>query len=241
MYDLSKFSLRDMTECGAFLRKVGAGAGTMEEVANRIVRHLYEHLADKRTGEKSCVLVRFFKTHPYEGLDSNLRETARRMLGQVPERSDMKCLILLASAGARPEWNSRRQSACHQVIPLASPEMVIRYPMISQLVRQFGLEVSAVVQPSPDILVDLQQKTFNVFHVEHAIGSAFVPAQNEFVIPFGVQSVLGFGGMLPSSDLFSVILFSKVQIPRVTADLFKPLSLSVKASLLPLTESAVFG
>jgi hypothetical protein len=241
MYDLTRFSLRDMAECGAFLRKIGAGASSMEELATRIVRYLFEQLADKHTGVKSCVLVRFFKTHPYEGLDTGLRDIARRMLGPVPERADMKCLTLLASAGAQPEWNSRLNSVGHQVIPLASPKMVIRYPMISQLVRQFGLDLNAVVQPSPEILVDLQQRTFNVFHVEQAAGSTFVPAQGEFVIPFGVQSVLGFGGMLPSSDLFSVIVFSKVQIPRVTADLFKTLSLSVKAALLPLADSAVFA
>ena len=241
MFDLTSFSLRDMTECGAVLRRLGSGAGSMEDVANRIVRFLFEQGVDRQTGEKCCALVRFFKTHAYEGLDPKLREFARRMLGPIPDQPDMKCLTLLASAGVQTEWNVRQQSAGHQAIPLASPEMVIRFPMISQLVRQFGLEINTVLQPAPELMVDLQQKTFNVFHVEQAVGSPFVPAQREFVIPFGVQSVLGFGGMLPSGNLFAVILFSKVHIPRETADLFKTLSLSVKAALLPLVESAVFA
>jgi hypothetical protein len=241
MFDLTNFSLRDMTECGAALRKLGSSARSFEAVADRIVRYLYDQCADERTGEKSCVLVRFFKTHPFHSLDPELRELARRSLGSIPERPEMKCLTLLATAGLQPQWNARRQSAGHQVIPLASPEMVIRYPMISQLVQQFGLEVSAVVHPAPELLVDLHQRTFNVFHVEQAVGSTFVPAQNEFVIPFGVQSVLGFGGMLPSGNLYVVILFSRVHIPRQTADLFKALSLSVKAALLPLSESTAFA
>jgi hypothetical protein len=44
---------------------------------------------------------------------------------------------------------------------------------------------------------------------------------------------LGFGGMLPSGNLFVVILFSKVYIPRETADMFRPLSLSVRLAVLP--------
>ncbi len=241
MYDLNTFGLRDMTECGAALRKLGVGASTLEQAADRIVRYLYEHLVEKHSGEKSCVLVRFFKTHRCGDLDSRLLEAARCMLGPIPDYPEMKCLILMATAGMKPEWNARQQSVGHQVIPLASPEMVIRSPMISQLVRQFGLDPSAVLEPAPELLVDMQQKTFNVFHVEQAVGSPFVPAQDEFVIPCGVQSVLGFGGMLPSGNLFAVILFSKVRIPRQTADLFKTLSLSVKAAVLPLAESAVFA
>jgi hypothetical protein len=83
-----------------------------------------------------------------------------------------------------------------------------------------------VLQPDPQFLVELEQKTYHVFHVPQAVGSAYIPAQQEFVLPFGIQSVLGFGGMLPSGNLFVVILFSKVYIPRETADMFRPLSLS---------------
>ena len=37
MYNPAEFTLSDMTECGATLRKLGAGADSMEEVADRIV------------------------------------------------------------------------------------------------------------------------------------------------------------------------------------------------------------
>jgi hypothetical protein len=57
MYDLTRFALSDMTECGAALRKLGRDAESMEEVANRIVRHLYDQFLDPQTGEQSCVLV----------------------------------------------------------------------------------------------------------------------------------------------------------------------------------------
>ena len=60
-------------------------------------------------------------------------------------------------------------------------------------------------------LVDRRgEKTWNVFHTEPAVGSPLIPAQDEFVVPHGVRSVLGFGDMLETGDLYVVILFSKV-------------------------------
>jgi hypothetical protein len=240
MYDLTRFTLRDMTECGAALRKLGLGAECFEEVAGRIVHFLYSHLGDKETGEQSCVLVRFFKTQPFAELTPELRDFARKMLAGEPESPAMRCLTLLATAGVTPEWNTRSSSAGHQAIPLASEKLVAQAPMISRLIQQFGLEISAVLKPDPTLLVDLSQKTYNVFHVMEAAGSPYVPAQDEFVIPYGVRSVLGFGGMLPTMNLFAVILFSRVPIPRETADLFKTLSLSAKIAVLPFSSGRIF-
>lgn len=61
-YDLINFTIRDMTECGRFLRKAGDGATSMEEAAGRIVTYLYDNLLDGRSGERGCALVRCFKT-----------------------------------------------------------------------------------------------------------------------------------------------------------------------------------
>ena len=62
MFNLSQLSLSDMIECGAALRQLGHDKRSMEEVADRIVRYLYDHLVDGRTGERACALVRFFLT-----------------------------------------------------------------------------------------------------------------------------------------------------------------------------------
>ena len=113
--------------------------------------------------------------------------------------------------------------------------------MISQLIRQFGLDVGKVLEPDEKFLLDYEQKTYNVFHVPHALGSPIIPAQQEFVIPHGICSVLGFGGMLPSGDLFATILFSKIAISREKAEMFKPLALSVKVALLDIAGEAVFA
>jgi hypothetical protein len=241
MYDLTRFTLRNMTECGTALRRVGSEAENMEEAANEVVRYLYDHLIDGQTGEKACALIRFFKTHAYEEFEADLREFARGVVDEQALSPEMKCLTLLATAGERPEWNSRETSVGHKAIPLPSEQVVEQFPMISQLVKQFGLEMSAVLQPDPSLLVDLEQTSFNVFYVPEAVGSPYVVAQEEFVIPFGVKSVLGFGGMLPSGNLFAIIMFLKVHIPRETADMFKTLALNVKMAALPFVGGRIFA
>jgi len=53
--------------------------------------------------------------------------------------------------------------------------------------------------------------------------------------------VLGFGGILPSGNLFVIIIFSAVELARETADLFKTLALSVKLAVLPFDGKAIFA
>jgi len=241
MYDLTRFTLRDMAECGLALRQFGLGVESMEEASNKIVRYLYENFCTKPTGEKSCALVRLFKTHSYEDLEVELAEYARRMLDHYPPLPAMKCMTLLATVGEQTEWNSRHTSVGHKAIPLASEFVVAQIPMISQLIRQLGLDIKTVINPGPDLLVEIEQRKYNVFYVPEAIGNPYIPAQDSFVIPFGIKSVLGFGGLLPSGNLFAIIMFLKVQIPHSTAQMFSTLALNVKTALLRFDRGAVFA
>jgi PAS domain S-box-containing protein len=117
--------------------------------------------------------------------------------------------------------------------------MVERAPMIASLLRQMGFE--AALNPDSNLILDADQHTFNVFHVEHAQGSPSIPAQADFVRPFGIRSVLGFGGLFPGGELFTVIMFSRVLIPRHTADMFRTIALWVKLALLPFARGPVFA
>jgi hypothetical protein len=241
MPNINDFTLKDMVEFSAAFRRMGSDAASMDVVANRIVRYLYENLVDKKTGEKGCVLVRFFKTHPYGDLYPGLQEVARSLLKDSPESPDMMSMVLLATAGILPEWNSRHQSRGHQVIPLASEHLVEAFPMIRQLIQQMGLELKTVLKPDPAIIMDMTQTTYNVFHIPEAVGSTYVPAQDDFVIPFNVRSVIGFGGILPSGNLFVIIMFSRVPVPRQTAEMFRSLALSVKVAIIPLVGKNPFA
>jgi hypothetical protein len=241
MYDLSRFSLGDMIRCGTELRKLGQDAGSMEEVAARSVRYLYESLRAPDLTAPGCVLARIFVTLPFVELDRQQQAFARRLLGDAAANPAMKCLTLLATAGQDAAWNSRHTSRGHVALPLPSDESLARSPMIAQLMRQLGVETGTFFASDPQVLIDLEQHTFNVFHVSDALGSPYIPAQEEFVIPYAVRSVIGFGGLLPNGELFATVIFSRVAIARDAADLFKTLALNLKVALLPFASGSVFA
>lgn len=239
-FDLPNFNLSDMTKCGMALRRMGENATNMEEVANRIVQYLYEHMIDKQTGEKAIALVRLFKTHSYGGLSEELRQFGKTMMPDKEFAPETKCLALLATVGEKPEWNSRHSSNGHKAIPLPGEDVVKQIPMIRNLIKQMGVEINTVIKPDERLLLDMAQKHFNVFYVPEALGSSYIPAQENFVVPCKIKTVLGIGGALPAGDVFVVILFTKVNITKEAADLFKTLALNVKIALLPF-EKSVFA
>ncbi len=240
MPDLTNFTFTDMVEFGLDLCQLGLGVESMESASNRIVKYFYEYLIDKQTSTSVCALIRCFKTHSFQDLDAKLSESVRNVLGYTPSDT-MKCLTMLATVGDKPEWNSRYRSVGHQIIPLVSEDVVAQFPMISQLLKQFGLDVSMIVNSDRQLMVGSEEKKLNVFYVPVAKGSPYIPAQESFVIPFNIKSVLGFGGLLPSGNLFVIIMFSKVFIPRNTAEIFKSLAPSVRSALLRFDGKTTFS
>jgi PAS domain S-box-containing protein len=240
-HDLASFDLSGMIECGRAVRHLGGTATSMEAAAQEIVRFFYNHLVDAESGARNCALVRCFKTHAFSQLPEELRDAARGLLTDTRHVTPlMPCLTLLATAGDLPEWNDRRRSRGHAAIPLESVDIVQRAPMIASLLQQMGLAIEAALYPRPELMIDADQHAFNVFHVEDAVCDLSVPAQVNFVQPYGIRSVLGFGGLLPTGELFAVIMFSRTTIPRATADLFRTIALGVKLALLPFAQGPVF-
>ena len=241
MYNFANLTDADLAQCGNTLRDEGSAASSMEDAASRIVKSLYENITDSATGQRSNALVRFYKTHPYSQFDAGLQEFARGILGSTSPSDDLRCLTLLGTIGDEEQWNSRARSQGHKAIPLASAEMISGVPMIARLINQFGIEVGSVMRPDPMLIGDLSQKTFNTFYVPEAVGSPYIPFQDDFVIRYGIKSVLGFGGVLSSGELFVVIMFSKVSIPDKTAQIFNRMANWVKDAVEPFVGNKVFA
>jgi hypothetical protein len=239
-YDLTTFGLGDMLKSSPRLRETATGAPTFELAAQRVIRFLYDELRDA-DGERQCALVRCYKTNAFGSLEPELQEFVRTVMDFRQPWPTMKCLTLMATVGKTAAWNSRHNSRGHRAIPLPSPEIIEKAPMISQLIKEFGLEVSSVIQPSPEVVRELAGKRHGVFHVEDALGSPYIPAQEEFVVRYGIRSVLGFGGLLVNGDLFAVILFTTVRVSPASADRFRTLALDVKSGLSRYNETNTFN
>ena len=239
-YDLTSFGLGDMLKSSLRLRETATGAPTLEATAQRVCRFLYDELRDPN-GERQCALVRCYKTHAFGSLEPDLQVFARAAMGVEQPRATMKCLTLMATVGQTAAWNSRHLSRGHRAIPLPSPEIVEQAPMISQLIKELGLELTSVLQPSPDVVRRLAGKRHGVFYVENALGSPYIPAQQDFVVRFGIRSVIGLGGMLATGDLFAVILFATVPVSPESADRFRTLALDVKGGFSRFNDSNIFN
>ncbi|HEY6844109.1 MAG TPA: hypothetical protein VI391_08080 [Thermoanaerobaculia bacterium] len=240
MHDLKNFGLSDVVECSAALRRITSDASSMEDAASKIVTYLYDQLL---VGEHPALaLVRFFKTHSFDALQPQQKKFALNIAKGIEPPPGMKCLTLLATRGDEPDWNSRLKSRGHAAIPLPSEKIVQNAPMISQLITQLGLDIGTLISPvDRNTILDLAQRSYNVFYVPEAKGSPYIVAQNDFVVPYRIRSVLGFGGMLPSGNLFAVIMFSKEHIDRETADMFANVALAAKLAVLPFDGRATFA
>jgi len=231
---LSNLSLADMTRVSADLRAISGDS--VRAVAERAVAYLYANLTDSEE-RQACALVRIYKTVRYDELEPELGAVAGVILGGSPA-ADVRCFTLLATAGDEPAWNDIGSSKGHRTIPLPSVDAVAQIPMLAALIQQLGFELSSVVHGT-SLVVNEQERTYNVFHVQEALGNPYIPAQDDFVVPYSIRSVVGFGGLLPDNELFAAILFAKVPIGRHVAEVFGPVALSLKLALLsPATKGA---
>ncbi|MDE5081749.1 MAG: ATP-binding protein, partial [Trichodesmium sp. St18_bin1] len=240
MYDLTEFNIRDLSECGFMVRQLGKEAQSMEAASKIIIKYLYDNLVNCQTQERTCVLIRLFKTHSYGKLTPELQKYVQRTLNKTEINHDLKCLTLLATAGEKPEWNYRDKSLGHQAIPLVNEEAISKAPMISQLIKQLGVEPGVFIQPDPDLFVYLEEEIYQIFYVADALYSPYIPAKKSFVAPFNIKSVLGSGGLLPSGDTFVVLMFLKAELPKATLDLLRHLTLNIKMAILPFDNHSIF-
>lgn len=236
-YTLETFSFADVMACRNQLRQLfGSDVRNVVDAAERTVDFFYREFVDLE-GRPAYGLVRFFKTHLFGELSPELQECARELEPAADSMADsLRCLTLLATRGIEPEWNSSQNSRHHRVIPLTSVEVVERAPMIAQLITQMGLDIANVVRPPRALLLE-KDGAYNVFHVPVAEGSPYILAQEEFVKPYGIRSVLGFGGLLSTGDMFAVVLFSRVQVPEEIAANFRIVGLNLKLAILPLVRA----
>ena len=238
MYDITRFTLADMARCGAELREAGVDATSLEAAADAIVRYLYENLHDAKG--RACVLVRLYATQAFAELPAEVRDSVPNLLTEQALAPDTPCVTLLGAAGDMPEWNNRRTSRGYRTIPLSSHSAIQSIPLVAEMVRQFGLDPATLLETQPGGS-ELDHKTCNIFFVPDAQISSFMLVKKEFVVPYGVKSALGFAGILPSGNLFAVIMFTRVAIPPETAQMFRSIALNVKMNILRFASGRIFA
>ncbi len=210
------------------ISQMGADSDSTESLATSVVDYLWDNI-DVEGNANPMALIRFFRTVTYDALSPDLQASVCKSFDPEPNQN-ANCLTLLATRGMKSEWNSRQLSAGHRCIPLSGAGIIERAPMIAQLIKQLGIDVASIVDPGPSAFLQPEKKKYQSFFVEHAKGSINIPAQ-DFVKKYQVKSVTGFGSLLPTGDMFAVILFSRVQLSQEGATNFARLAAGVETAI----------
>ena len=241
MYDLTQFSLRDMSEFGLTLRQISKDADNIEDVSNRIIQYLDQNLIDQKTGKKSCALVHFFTTHAYGELPKNSQKSVNGYFESEQPDPQLKCLTLLASTGQYPDWNSGESYQKNLVIPLGNEHEISGIDLMSKLIQSWGIDQNIFFNNILESQRNLEKVGLTLLNFDQALTHSKFLSENLGLIVSNVQSILGVWGQLPSGHLFIVLMFLKVRVPKKTLDLIRPMALNIKTAILPFDGDSVFS
>lgn len=198
-------------------------AQRLEEAAQVLAEALHTQFSD------SVVVTRIFLTVPFGDLPKDNKEFVQNLSESAGAadalKSDTPVLSLIGTHGQEPDWCDRRKSKGHVGIPLISADFVGAIPMISRLLKEFGVPLDFLDSHDPGILVETIGKKTGLFFVEDtakatdAQGRKIIAAQ-DFVSEHNVKSVFGLGGAYDSGQLFVIVLFCSDRISRSTAEDF---------------------
>jgi diguanylate cyclase (GGDEF)-like protein len=200
---------------------------SFEEVAQELVRVLYSSFVAEG-GRSPFVLARFFKSCSYGELPDDIRNYIHNKESKGNLISDNKYLTLLGSFGELDNWKNRNLSENYKAFPIHDEHMLDKFPMLSAVFDQIGLNLSLLRQTDKSILIKDYHRQYGVFCVENTEGSNLIPKQAEFVRPYSVKSVFGFGGIYSTSNVYAVLVFSRERISREDAQLFLSLNPAIK-------------
>lgn len=232
MYDLTRFSLTEMIECGSAIREMGCGVNNEDTVGMRIATHLYENLIVGETGHRAAALVQYFKTLSFSELTSQQRTAAESQLGKRKASASLKCFALRNGAGDKPEWNSRSGVGHHAVVPLEDGDSLQKFPVIAQFIVEIGLDAGELIKSDPEFIVNSRHSNYNIFHANISPESLHLSVPEESDYPIGVHSIIAFGGVLPPGDLFAFFIFVKIPTSKIVAAMFRTVALNAKLALL---------
>ena len=219
-------------------------ATNFEQAAQDFIDLFYEQYEDH------LALARVFLTIPFAELPDFNRQFVENLAQQNSVSDQLKdhtpVLSLMATRGRQPQWNDRRQSQGHVGIPLISKQFIEAIPMVSRLLKDFGMGLDWVDKVSSGLHVQTFGKSAGTFHVPDAKRS--VDEQNRKIIPMqdfveeqDVRTVFGIGGGYKTSFMVA-IFFTKEEIDKLTVRRYESLVFGfTRKTLLLVQQKRFFG
>lgn len=203
--------------------------GSFEDAAQAITESIF-HTFRQPDGSPTFALVRVYRLTRYEELLAELRP-----LVDAPRE---RWMTLMGTYGIEPAWCDRHESQGHKALNLG----VDQSPMVSAAIYQLGLDI-AVDMPKAPIDLPVPEATLmtRYFHVEHAPGSPYIPAQEDFVKRYGIQSVTGVGSTFVSQSAYLLLCFARAHLSTTVAANFSQTAPFISTLLAGYDEEKIWS
>jgi hypothetical protein len=213
------------------ITQYGENEPSYEAAAQDMLYEIYHEFVDDQQAPLFA-LLRTFRLCQH----ANLPPEARRTL--LPSWGE-HWLALVATIGQDAAWNDREKSEHHGVIPAGD----FSSPMLKAAFEQINLEPgeSKASIPASEHMVMLQEaiSPIHYFYVEKALDNPYIVEQDDFVKPYGIQSVLGIGCPFVSGSFHMTLFFSKVPLENSDVRLLMQLAPFISALLATYDEKGI--
>ncbi len=225
--DFNQLSIVEIFRLSKYIKESCGNLASLEEVAQKLMKVLHSSFVAE-DGKSPFVLVRFFKSCSYGGLPDDIKNYIHNKEQKEKLPVDKKYLTLLGSYGEPDNWRGRGYSENYKAFPIHDEHMLEKFPMLSAVFDQIGLKRTFLKQIDKSILIKNYHRQYGLFCVENAEGSKLIPKQTEFVTPYSVKSVFGFGGSYSTSNVYAILVFSRERLHKKDARIFLSLNPAIR-------------
>lgn len=214
--DYSRFARRLWLDTQAFT--------SHEQTSRYIVENLYHEFSTPE-GDPILALVRIFRWTLVEELPEDLRA-----LVSADEKSVM---ALTGTYGFEEAWRDRRTSVNHRAVPVSKIAVPQRIPMFQEVLKQTGVDVQHLYEYG-DIVAVQDRAYHGTFHIQDVPSSPAIPDQQSFVKPYGIKSLVGFGGFMAHpthNTMYLLYMFSRETVSTQAAQEFFVMQQFIGAAL----------
>jgi hypothetical protein len=225
----------DLIDLGRRIERECRGFSSHEQVSQTIAESLYHEF---RTGdEHELALVRIYRLTPVKSLPPELR-------AQVSD-DEQYVMALTGTYGMLESWCDRRTSVNHKVISIKQIAVRSLIPMFEEvLVNGMKVDFQRLYETG-DIVASTKGFAGQFYVPDVSQSPHHIPAQEEFVKPYGIQSEVGFGGLIgdgPNSvSLYTLFAFSRFPISTEAATHFFALRPHLGTALATHSGQTIFA
>jgi hypothetical protein len=153
-------------------------------------------------------------------------------------------MSLTGTYGLEEEWRRRQDSVGHKVVPVNKIAVPSLIPMFEQLlVRDMRADLARLYETGN--VIESVRSTGGTFYIEDVPASPVIPAQEMFVGPYEVKSLVGFGGLMSGiqrdTTLYVLIAFTRVHFTPEMAEAFHGLRPFIGTALASRTAQSIFA